>query len=289
MTIFQAIVGTRAKRFSGFIFLIRLRVFWCLGSGSWTVTPQCHILSVISTIETFFRDEVVLRFRNLKQYIRILMLLKSIHHKASIFSLSNSSFGIYIFGDTMGDNIRRGFQDINLGVDEPPVLLPVEVINEAVAENRFILVGRPVMPRRQNIRAIIASLPRIWGQEGVVQGRVIEGRRFQFTFPSEESLNLVLRRAPWTFADRMLIMERWSPSFNPLTLNFIPFWIQIRGIPIQFFTQAVVEHIGRTMGMYLEVDHSLEAIARRDYARVRFIGMLIILSTFNAISNLLLE
>lgn len=169
---------------------------------------------------------------------------------------------------SMAANLRRGFQNINLGADDPPVQLPDYVINEAAAENRFIIIGRPVMPRRQNIRAIIATLPRNWGHEGV-HGRLVEGRRFQFVFPSEETSEMVLRRGPWAFADRMLIMERWTLAFNPLMLNFIPFWIQIRGIPFQFMSQAVVMHIGRALGMYMEVDYNPEVTARREFARVR--------------------
>ncbi|KAL0825200.1 hypothetical protein Bca101_048877 [Brassica carinata] len=168
----------------------------------------------------------------------------------------------------MAENIRRGMQNINLGADDPPVLLPANVVNEAAEGNRFILIGRPVMPRRQNIRSIIATLPRNWGHVGV-HGRMLEGRQFQFVFPSEEALEMVLRRGPWAFADRMLILERWTPNFNPLMLNFIPFWIQIRGIPVQFMSQDIVMHIGRALGMYMEVDYSPDVAARRDYARVR--------------------
>lgn len=158
-------------------------------------------------------------------------------------------------------------QDINLGADEPSIPLPVNVVNEAMAANHFILIGRPVMPRRQNIRSIIATLPHNWGHVGVY-GRMIEGRQFQFVFPSEESLEVVLRSSPWAFSDRMQILERWTPSFNLLMLNFIPFWIQIRGIPIQFKSQDIVMHIGRALGMYLDVDYIPEVAARRDYARV---------------------
>ncbi|KAL9830533.1 hypothetical protein AtNW77_Chr3g0190431 [Arabidopsis thaliana] len=51
----------------------------------------------------------------------------------------------------MGDNLRRAVQDLNLGVDEIPFALPEAVVNQALAENKFILFGRPVMPRRQNL------------------------------------------------------------------------------------------------------------------------------------------
>lgn len=56
--------------------------------------------------------------------------------------------------------MRRDMQNLNLGADEPPIQLPVHVVNEAAVGNRFVLVERLVMPRRQNIHSIIATLPR---------------------------------------------------------------------------------------------------------------------------------
>ncbi|WZZ87582.1 hypothetical protein YC2023_116161 [Brassica napus] len=125
------------------------------------------------------------------------------------------------------------------------------------------------MPRRQNLRSIIAALPRQWGHAGLVHGRIAEGRRFQFVFLSEEYMENVLRRGPWAFADRMLVMQRWSPLFNPLMLNFIPFWIQIRGIPLQYMNQDVIMHIGRAMGQYMDVDYNAETAIHVGYARVK--------------------
>lgn len=170
---------------------------------------------------------------------------------------------------TMADNLHRNLQNLDIVVNDEPVALPLEVVNQAVAENRFIIIGRPVIPRRQNMRSIIAALPRQWGHAGLVHGRIVEGRHFQFVFPSEEAMENVLRRGPWAFADRMLIMQRWSSSVNPLMLNFIPFWIQIKGIPLQFMNQDVVMHIGRTLGQYMDVDYHAETVVHVEYVHVR--------------------
>ncbi|RID76223.1 hypothetical protein BRARA_B03206 [Brassica rapa] len=140
----------------------------------------------------------------------------------------------------MADNIRRAMQDTTLGSEDPPFVLPAEVVRQAEEENRFILVGRPVMPRRQNIRALLATMPRNWGFEGLVRGRVIEGRRFQFVFPSEESMDMVIRREPWAFADRMIVLQR-----------------------------QVIVNIARLLGEYIQMDYSEEIGSRLEYVRVR--------------------
>lgn len=78
-----------------------------------------------------------------------------------------------------------------------------------------------------------------------------------------------MRRGPWAFAERMVVLQRWTPYMMPDMLNYIPFWIQIRGIPLQFMNQDVIAHIGRAIGLLMDVDYNAEAIARVEYARVR--------------------
>ncbi|XP_013617766.1 PREDICTED: uncharacterized protein LOC106324324 [Brassica oleracea var. oleracea] len=169
----------------------------------------------------------------------------------------------------MADNIRRAFQDIDLGINDASFVLPPEIVRQAEEENRFILIGRPVMPRRQNLRAIIATMPRNWGLEGLARGRIIEHRRFQFVFPSEEAMERVIRRGPWAFADRMLVLQRWTPLMDLALLDFIPFWIQIRGIPFQYMNREVIVSIARTMGQYIQMDYNEENGSRLDFVRVR--------------------
>lgn len=65
-----------------------------------------------------------------------------------------------LFLSKMAEGIRRAMQDIDLGFSMPPVALPAEVVRQAAEENRFIIIGRPVMPRKQNLRAIVATMPR---------------------------------------------------------------------------------------------------------------------------------
>ncbi|CAA7042889.1 unnamed protein product [Microthlaspi erraticum] len=75
-------------------------------------------------------------------------------------------------------------------------------------------------------------------------------------------METVLRNGLWAFAERMVVLQRWTPYMMPDMLNFIPFWIQIRGIPLQFMNQDVIAHIGRAMGLLMDVDYNAEAIAR---------------------------
>ncbi|KFK40962.1 hypothetical protein AALP_AA2G067000 [Arabis alpina] len=76
----------------------------------------------------------------------------------------------------MADNIRRAIQDLNLGVDDEPIALPHAVCSAAIRVNQFSLMGRALMPRHQNLRALVNTLPRNWGLSRLISGRMIERR-----------------------------------------------------------------------------------------------------------------
>lgn len=55
------------------------------------------------------------------------------------------------------------------------------------------------------------------------------------------------------------MLQRWTPMMNLAMLNYIFFWIQIRGIPLQFLNQEIIAHIGRAMSQLMDVDNIAEA------------------------------
>ena len=230
------------------------------------------MMSVLSTKEfVSFGDDVTAQrwFRICGYKIPMLGILTSTLSTNSLANLLIFFWKFIFFLKLMAEGLRRSIQDINLGCDDAPFVLPREVTRQAEEENRFTIIGRPVMPRRQNLRAIVASMPRTWGLEGIVRSRIIEGRRFQFVFPSEEAMETVLRRGPWAYADRMLVLQRWSPLMDLELLNFIPFWIQIRGIPYQFMNREMIVHIAREMGQYIQMEYNEELGGRLEFVRVR--------------------
>ncbi|RID58207.1 hypothetical protein BRARA_F01517 [Brassica rapa] len=169
----------------------------------------------------------------------------------------------------MADNLRRAIQDLNLGINDEPVPLSLEVCNEARRATQFSLMGRPTILRKQNLRGLMTALPRMWGLTGVVSGRIVDKKKFQFVFPSEDLLMSVLRRGPWAFNERMLVMQRWIPGMEDTMLNSIPLWVQIRGIPLEFLMEPVIRNIGDRMGEVITVDFNPESSGDVEFARVQ--------------------
>ncbi|KFK42316.1 hypothetical protein AALP_AA2G240100 [Arabis alpina] len=173
----------------------------------------------------------------------------------------------------MADNLRRAVQDLSLGAEDAPVPLPLDVCSDAFRANQFSLMGRSLMPRRQNLHAIVSTLPRNWGLTGLISGCMVDRRKFQFVFSSEDLMQSVLNRGLWAFNDRMLVLQRWNPSMDDLMLNSIPFWVQIRGIPLQYLDERVIRYVG--VGEILNegevelMDYNPDVIAPVEFVRVQ--------------------
>lgn len=86
---------------------------------------------------------------------------------------------------------------------------------------------------------------------------------------NELEMNLVLNCGPWAFADRMLVIQRWHPGIDDMMMNFIPFWIQICGIPVQFLNREVIGHVARSLGQFLSIDYNAEVVTRVEFVRKR--------------------
>lgn len=185
---------------------------------------------------------------------------------------ANQSKGIFpLFILIMSDRIRKQLQDITLGIEDEVIDLPHDLCAEAAERNRYALIGKPVNPRKQNLRAMLSALPRLWGVADEVAGRVIEHNRIQFLFPSEESLLSVLRRGPWSFNEWMVSLQRWFPNQVEDDLEYMTFWIQVRGIPPQYLTQRVVTRIGHVLGQFIETDFTAEGTHNVEYVRIRLL------------------
>ena len=119
----------------------------------------------------------------------------------------------------MCDNNLSVLQDIESWQDEEPTVVPPLMCAEAVRLNRFSIVCVLVNPEKQSMSALINQMSCIWGLTDEVIGRVIDSRKFQFVFQTEEALNRVLEKSPWYFADRLIVLKRWAATFTEESLK----------------------------------------------------------------------
>lgn len=134
--------------------------------------------------------------------------------------------------------------------------VPIDLCYEATRASQISILIRPSNPRKQNLRALTRFFPRLWGLDNVVTGRVVDHGRAQFLFPSNESLQLVLHRGPWSFNEWIVAMEPWNPNISDQSPTTIDFWVQIKNVPLQFLSIQMVNFIPESLGVVIETDEA---------------------------------
>ena len=70
-----------------------------------------------------------------------------------------------------------------------------------------------LLTQKKNMRGLINQMTCIWGITAEVISRIINTKKFQFLFKTEEALNKVLSRGPWS------IMGSDKGNLSPLSIE----------------------------------------------------------------------
>ena len=78
---------------------------------------------------------------------------------------------------------------------------------------------------------------------------------YHFYLNSEEEVVCAMDIGPWCFENTLLIVQRWSHSFNPTNTTFDapPFWFHILGLPREIFTREVGQKIADNFAQCSEI------------------------------------
>ncbi|KAL0799063.1 hypothetical protein Bca101_054238 [Brassica carinata] len=120
---------------------------------------------------------------------------------------------------------------------------------ELIRENALTLIARLTNPKEQNMISVLSFLPKKWNLLGRVAGSELGNDCFQFRFEDETELRRVLHEGPYQFGRWMIIIQRWEPIISPTFPSEIPFWINIRGIPLHFWHEQIIRNIGIELGV----------------------------------------
>ncbi|GLJ18959.1 hypothetical protein SUGI_0339080 [Cryptomeria japonica] len=93
---------------------------------------------------------------------------------------------------------------------------------------------------------------------------------FVVLFEDGEDRNQILNQENWFANNHAIYLQPWSSNFDPIPLvvYFAPVWIRLYNLPIEYWSEDLLEKIGRTLGTLLEVDFDDEDDLCK-YARLR--------------------
>ncbi|CAA7050642.1 unnamed protein product [Microthlaspi erraticum] len=137
-------------------------------------------------------------------------------------------------------------------VEQKPPRIRVKAPNldttTLVKKHELTLIGRVTNPDEQQMRTMFPYLIRKWKLKGSAAGSDLGRGCFQVRFELEEDLEKILAKRPHHYGHWMLILQRWEPIISPTFPAYIPFWIELKGIPLHYWQRDLLYSIGEELG-----------------------------------------
>lgn len=160
---------------------------------------------------------------------------------------------------------------MELSLDEPdePFTMPDLPQFKSCKRNSRSLIGRILNPECQKMPNLILDMPRKWQKRGKVRGVALSKERFQFIFNHEHDLVEILEKGVHTFNDWTLAIDRWTANPPPDYLQYIPIWVQICNILINYYTAEAITALGDIVGKTIVVAFDPEKPQCQEFVRVQ--------------------
>ncbi|EOA15074.1 hypothetical protein CARUB_v10028438mg, partial [Capsella rubella] len=161
-------------------------------------------------------------------------------------------------------------------------LIPEELFGEAfVAEKcrlefpegeegeAVVTIGDEVL-RVMNTLWQRKRLREMWMPKGAMYVIDLPRRFFMVRFELEEEYLAALTGGPWRVFGSILMVQAWTPEFDPLVDEIVttPVWIRLTNIPVNLYHKDILFLIARGLGNPLKVDLTTLNFERARFARI---------------------
>ncbi|XP_024014406.1 uncharacterized protein LOC18022543 [Eutrema salsugineum] len=163
--------------------------------------------------------------------------------------------------------LNEALQSMSLE-DDKPIDLPDEEDYSAAVVNARSLIGRLLNPECQNMARMLKTMPRIWKVYERVHGIALSKENFQFVFERDTDIETVMKDGIWSFNDWSIVLDCWVEKLPPSYLKFVPVWIRISKIPVNFCTLKTIDAIADRVGQVKEILFDPEKSRFQDFVRV---------------------
>lgn len=169
----------------------------------------------------------------------------------------------------MSHAMDKAMMALSLEHDDEPFDMPDLPEFKSSERNSRSLIGRILNPDCQKMPGLIQDMLRKWQKQGKVRGIALSKERFQFIFDHEHDLVEVLEKGVHTFNDWTLAIDRWVERPPDDYLQFIPIWIQIRNLPLNYYTEKAITALGEKLGAVMFVAFDPDKPQIQDFVRIQ--------------------
>jgi len=153
--------------------------------------------------------------------------------------------------------------------DDGPLVLSYQPKFSSIEKNSCSIIRQFLNPSHQRMSNWILDMPRIWRIYSRVHGVALFQERFQLFFKSEDDLLEIFKTGVWTQDEWCVVMDQWVEKPPEEYLMFLPIWIRLRNIPVNYYTKETIKEVVECLGEVLKVELDLDKSQAQDYVRVQ--------------------
>ncbi|CAA7051321.1 unnamed protein product [Microthlaspi erraticum] len=127
-----------------------------------------------------------------------------------------------------------------------------------------------VLGRSISIPVLSRKLRELWKPKGAMYVMDLPRSFFIIRFELEDEYLAALTGGPWRAFGSYLMVQAWTPDFDPLRndITTTPVWVRLSNIPVTFYHKAILMGIARGLGKPVKVDLTTLNFERGRFARV---------------------
>ncbi|GLJ06689.1 hypothetical protein SUGI_0045260 [Cryptomeria japonica] len=146
--------------------------------------------------------------------------------------------------------------------------LTESIENEKLIFDQHAIIAKFLGPKlsRKKIHAWVVEH---WGRHIMI--KFLPKGFFVVIFPNEGDRDHVINLQNWFRDELPLYIQSWTPNFDPTSMAVYdkPVWIRLYNLPIEYWSEACLEMIGRSLGTLLENDKEIVEGDLYTYARLK--------------------
>jgi hypothetical protein len=126
---------------------------------------------------------------------------------------------------------------------------------EQVTSEMLPLVGQIISQKTQNNQTVNVALTKAWSFANPFSFAILGQNTFLFKFSENEHISKILSQV-WNVNGCLLALQTWSPkaTLGELSLNIVPFWIQVHELPLHNMSLKNSIAIRKGLGNPVKID-----------------------------------
>ncbi|KAM1185626.1 hypothetical protein ACFX2J_014711 [Malus domestica] len=155
------------------------------------------------------------------------------------------------------------------GVDELVIHLE-QSMDLSAMEHGVKLVGSALASKALNKWGVRNILKATWKDYGEIEIKWVKENTFIISVPDESVAAKILDQVPWGVMKKNFSVKMWPPelALEEVELEHVPFWVQIRGIPLCLISLENVRRLTKQVGVFIQMEDPAKA---RGFLRVRIL------------------